>query len=122
MDIEVLGIVLTAVVGVTGMAATHFYHVRGSREQKALLNKLPDAIVAILKEDVREQLSIDELNELIYRKAIDEDAWAKHDPLPYKACPRCGNTDLLRGEVEGHRDHRYYVIECDKCKWSEWTE
>ncbi len=49
MDIGVLGIVVTAVVGLVGIGVTHFYHVRAGREQKTMLGRLPDEIVDILK-------------------------------------------------------------------------
>jgi len=121
-DIQVLGIIATAVIGAAGIVATHVYHVRGNQAQRTIFKKLPGAIVEILKQDLREKLSIQELNELIHQKSVDEDAGGQGDPLPYKACPRCGNTDLSRGMIEGPRDHIYYIIECKECRWSEWTE
>ena len=79
---------------------------------------MPDEIVDILKEDTREKLTIPELNELIYERSVDEDAWEQRDPLPYKACPRCGNTELTRGTLE-RPGHIYYIIGCKECAWSE---
>ena len=127
MDIGVLGIVVTALVGLAGIGATHFYHVCASREQKAIVDRLPDDLAAVLKEDAREKLTIPELNELIFRKSINEDALnesdpKRRDPLPYKACPSCGNTDLTRGISELRRGHVYYIIGCERCGWSEATE
>ncbi len=109
-------------MGLIGVAATHTYHVLGNRRQTATLSKLPDKIVDILKGDIRDKLSIKELNELIWEKAIDWDAIDEPPGLLYKACPRCGNTDLTTGTFDGPRDHVYYVIGCKKCDWSEYTE
>ena len=121
MDIGVFGIIVTAVVGLVGIGVTHFYHVRAGREQKTMLDRLPDEIVDILKEDAREKLTIPELNDLIFEKSIDWDA--PHQPgnpyTPWKACPRCRNTELTYGEVDGPRDHRYYITGCKECNWFE---
>ena len=121
MDVAVLGIIVTALVGLAAIIATHFYHVRASHEQKTLLGKLPDEIADTLKEDAREKLTIRELNDLIFEKSIDWDA--PHQPgnpyTPWKACPRCGNTELTYGQVDGPRDHTYYITGCKECNWFE---
>jgi hypothetical protein len=117
MDAVVVTIVPPLVAIAIGIAVAHVYHMR----QSSTLNKLPDKIVAKLKEDPRKKLTIPELNDLIFEKSIDWDA--PHQPgnpyTPWKACPRCGNTDLTYGEVDGPRDHTYYITGCKKCNWFE---
>jgi len=45
------------------------------------------------------------------------------DPFGINACPQCG-SDRLRGS--GHTDHnrmeRYWILACQECGWSTWTE
>ena len=125
MDVGVLGIVATVLVGLVAILAaiivTHLYHVRASREQKTLLGRLPDEIVDILKEDARDKLTIRELNDLIFEKSIDWDA--PHQPgnpyTPWKACPRCGNTELAYSEDDRRPGHTYYITSCKECHWFE---
>jgi len=48
---------------------------------------------------------------------------ARGDPLPFLVCPECGATELKRSEqTDDAHDRRYYVIQCEKCNWLEWTE
>ena len=121
MDVGVLGIVATVLVGLAAILVTHLYHVRAGREQKTMLGKLPDEIVDILKEDAREKFSILELNDLILEKSIDLDA--PHEPgnpyTPWKACPRCGNTELTYSEDDRRPGHTYYITSCNECNWFE---
>lgn len=45
------------------------------------------------------------------------------DPLPYIICPSCGSSKLKRSTATDHaRDEVYYVIECEDCKWSDWSQ
>lgn len=45
------------------------------------------------------------------------------DPLPYLVCPLCGASELKRSQQIDHRNDRsYYIIQCEKCQWSEYTE
>jgi hypothetical protein len=45
------------------------------------------------------------------------------DPLPYIICPRCGSDELERSQpIDYEHDEAYYVIECRKCNWLEWTQ
>lgn len=48
---------------------------------------------------------------------------ARGDPLPYLVCPMCGSPELKRSQATDYKhDRSYYIIECEKCKWSEYTE
>lgn len=60
---------------------------------------------------------IDKLEEL----TINEEAAASGDPLPYKACPRCGGVDLRAWHGEHGRRH-YTGIKCSDCSWGDWGE
>jgi ribosomal protein S27AE len=57
------------------------------------------------------------INELTY------DDQATGDPLPFERCPECGENEFKR---QSHTDYRhdeiYYVITCNKCGWTEWTQ
>lgn len=45
------------------------------------------------------------------------------DPLPYLICPSCGSSHLKRSSLfDDERDEGYYVIECEDCKWSDWSQ
>lgn len=45
------------------------------------------------------------------------------DPLPFLVCPSCGSPGLKRTEATDYEhDRTYYIIECQACKWTEWTE
>jgi hypothetical protein len=45
------------------------------------------------------------------------------DPLPFLVCPSCGSPKLKRSQAtDSQHDRSYYVIECQVCKWTEWTE
>jgi hypothetical protein len=45
------------------------------------------------------------------------------DPLPYIICPSCGSSSLKRSSaMDSRRDEVYYVIECEDCKWSNWSQ
>lgn len=47
--------------------------------------------------------------------------YSSGDPLPYIVCPKCGSTDLKRSD-QWDGDRHYYIIQCEKCKWSDGTE
>lgn len=44
------------------------------------------------------------------------------DPHPYKACPKCGSVKLRRSGAENHFGEALYMIECEVCKWSDWSQ
>jgi len=44
-----------------------------------------------------------------------------NDPLPFKACPKCGSTKLKRGSIHIGDDY-FFTIECTECGWSEGSE
>jgi len=54
---------------------------------------------------------------------IDIEDIDPNDPLPFSQCPDCDNRRLDRNMMFDHkRDEAYYVISCDNCGWSEWTQ
>jgi hypothetical protein len=57
-------------------------------------------------------------NELIYPEAL----FGSGDPLPYGACPRCGNVELARSsEAAPRSDKLFFFVECPECGWGDWV-
>lgn len=114
--IFILGIILG---GLISWWISHVYYVKANQEQQTLFNKLNDDVRATILQDKRSSLSIRELNEILEKKTIKSPI--NGDPLPYKACPKCGSENLKRKELVGN-DNLYYVIECIDCQWNDWTQ
>jgi hypothetical protein len=56
-----------------------------------------------------------------YHEVIhDPDA---RDPFGLVACPQCG-SNRLRGSsfTDYARDDLYYILQCEECGWSDWTQ
>lgn len=61
------------------------------------------------------------LNDRLQELTIDNDGG--NDPLPFKRCPKCGENSFdRRALTDDRRDDEYYVIECKKCGWSDWSQ
>lgn len=105
-----------------GIATTHVYYRKGTRELRTIVDKLPSHVADALQTDVRTKLTVQELNDLIYQKTIDEEAGEAGDPLPYRACPLCGNPTLRGTTVDGPRDHVFFVKSCPACGWQTYSE
>jgi hypothetical protein len=119
MDVTfIAGLILGALAS---WGITHCYYKRSSVDQERLYGKLSAEVRNAILEDSREKLSIPELNQLLDDKTIARDA--SGDPLPFKACPRCGSEDLERKEMldEDH-DEMYYAIWCKHCGWGDSTQ
>jgi hypothetical protein len=101
-----------------GWLINHIYASRANRDQRNLYNKLSAEIRGYILADPRDLLTVLELNKLLDEKTIDR---STRDPLPYKACPKCGSRNLLRGMIERHDDN-FYVIECRDCPWNDWSQ
>ena len=55
-------------------------------------------------------------NELIYVSDTE-------NPLPFTACPLCGSKKLQRSSaVDYQHDEVYYMIKCEDCGWSDWSQ
>lgn len=66
-----------------------------------------------------------EVARLLQAKLIELTAGnaASGDPLPYLVCPSCASANLKRSSaVDPVRDDVYYLIDCEDCGWSEWTQ
>ncbi len=119
----VAGIVLG---GLVSWVITHVYHVLSSRDQRAVFNKLTASLRDLILQDKRAHLTIEELNTILRDRTIDP---SSNDPLPYKACPKCGSDNLIRSrdyevDVEAgdsgepfHTATPYGTIECKGCGW-----
>lgn len=114
--------------GLVSWAITHAYHVRASRDQKTIFNKLTRDLRELILQDKRAHLSVSELNAILKDRTIDT---SSDDSLPYKACPKCGSDNLNHSEdydveVEVgdsgdpiHSATPYGVIECEDCGWKD---
>jgi len=122
MQALLLNLSISVVSLLLGIATTHVYHRKGTRELRAIVDKLPSKVADALQADVRSKLSVEELNQLIYEKTVDEEAGRAGEPLPYRACPKCGSGTLSRSTVEGRGGHVYYIISCQDCGWFEYSE
>ena len=117
---EIALLVLSLVIGgLISWWISHAYYIKSNQDQKRLFSKLPEDVRSTILQDKRESLTVSELNELLEKKTIKSTIGG--DPLPYKACPKCGSEKLRRGELITQGD-RYYVIQCADCKWNDWTQ
>lgn len=56
-------------------------------------------------------------------RAYNHHLYDEDDHMGYRFCPTCGNDRLERGQyVDRQHDRLYYVIKCDACGWSDWSE
>jgi len=45
------------------------------------------------------------------------------DPFGLRSCSKCGSTRLRGGTyTDFDRDENYYILECEKCGWGDWTQ
>lgn len=78
--------------------------------------------MTILGPDVPDDVDLAEalqqrLNELTKENADPQ------DPLPFLVCPKCGSRDLKRhSETDYESDHHYFMVDCNKCGWGDWSE
>jgi hypothetical protein len=105
---------------------THLYYRRGNRDQNKFFNKFSKDIREMILADKRDSLSVLDLNDLLRKKIIDYEI---PGPFKYKACPKCGSSNLWRGkdywvDVEAgdngeavYSGTPYSVIECMDCHW-----
>ncbi len=46
-----------------------------------------------------------------------------NDPLGVAVCPKCGSPELKKGMYTDYdRDENYYIVECTKCNYMDWTQ
>lgn len=108
---------------------SHIYYrktANQSAEYRKILDKLPEIVIEKLKNDVRPNLSIKELNELINIKSRD---FSKQGLDSYKICPSCGgdlirDKELIDVDVDSEPDGSYsynpvfaQIIKCKQCNW-----
>lgn len=105
--------------GMISWVITHLYYQKSTTEQKAITSKLSREVKEAILNLHTEKLTVKDLNKLLEEKTIDGEA--NGDPLPFKACPKCGSTKLERGSADYH-DDLYYFIKCTECEWNEWSQ
>ena len=112
--------ILFAIIGIlAGWIIAAWYYRKNTSDLKALVKILPEKFKEILIENSDRQLSFGELKDLIDKQIYDMET---DDPLPYKKCPNCGNENLKGSSAENSREESVYMIGCDQCGWSDWTE
>lgn len=98
----------------------HIYYRKSSNDQKRFYLKFSKDVRNVILQDNRAKLSVRDLNELLKEKTMNPKS---RDPLPYKACPKCGSKDLNRSELtDNRRDETYWTITCRSCGWYDWTQ
>ncbi|TFG75549.1 MAG: hypothetical protein E4H21_08565 [Thermodesulfobacteriales bacterium] len=112
--------IITLAVGIlAGWLITALYYRKSSRDQRHLLEKVPEEVRKALKEDQRDRLTVRELNELLESKTIDK---TKTGLEVFKVCPKCGSSHLSKGknwEVSSPDDaFQYNEVWCADCDWS----
>lgn len=63
-------------------------------------------------------LSVADLNRLLEQLTVDPNVNAD-DPLRFKACPKCGSSDLHRKLTWDRTDFVVAHVSCNKCSWKE---
>ena len=112
-------LIFFALGAVVSLAISYYYYRRSSKEKpdwfsiesiKEILTKHPEDIDWTAKEIV----------DLYNNKVYEQDS---SDPLPYNCCPRCGSERLNKSSYQDEeRDAYYFLISCEKCEWSDYTE
>ncbi|HJP18428.1 MAG TPA: hypothetical protein QF468_07250 [Nitrospinota bacterium] len=119
MEILLL-LVGAAIGGLISWLISHAYYEKSGKDQALLFSKLSSDVRRAILEDNRDSLTVKELNKLLEEKTIDP---ARGGPLPYVACPKCGDENLRGGEIyDDRRDENYWIIKCEQCGWSDWTQ
>lgn len=117
MELFIAGVILG---GLVSWLITHVYYVKSGRDQRIIYDKLTTDVRNVILQDQRDKLSVPELNALIDQRTIDPDA---NHPLPFVACPKCGASNLQRQQaIDERHDEMYYIVNCPKCAWHEWTQ
>ena len=101
------------------LAISYYYYRRGSQEKPSWFST--DSIKEILTkhpEDI--DWTAKQIVELYNNKVYERDS---PDPLPYNCCPRCGSEQLKRSSHQDiGRDAYYFLVSCENCEWSDYTE
>lgn len=109
---DIIFLILGAVLGgIIGWITSVYFYRKSNKEQAALYNKLTSDIRELILADPRDQLSVEELNELLELKT-QKDGY-------YIACPQCGNTKLKYGSFIDDREETWYATDCPSCGWSD---
>lgn len=99
---------------------THWYYQRSNSDQKLIYSKLSDELRKEIRESKNDNLTVKDLNKLIGNKTINSNS---KEPLPYKACPKCGSEQIKKSQWYSHSDVEiWFTIKCKECGWSESTQ
>ena len=118
-----------ALGGLASWLVTHVYHVKGNNALRRLVDRLPDVVRLAVQASTVEKLTVDELNEALRARVIDE---TRASGFPYKACPCCGSEDLVvskefydadpEADEDGHINWSPIfcpTLTCMSCGWKE---
>ena len=121
---EIIKLLISAVLGgIFSWLITHIYSKKTLSDQEIIFSKLSDNLKKTILYSKAKNLTVKDLNNLIEKQTIDYKDMQSGDPLPYKACPKCGSKNLKKGEyMDYKKDESYYVVRCKKCGWQDWTQ
>jgi len=92
--------------------------IKNLKQDQYKLNKyLSEETQRVIINSKKENMSVKELNEILYEKTIEENSLA---PLPYKCCLKCGNENL-KFSSPFYKGKTYYIANCEECEWKDWT-
>jgi predicted nucleic-acid-binding Zn-ribbon protein len=113
------GLIFFLLGGIISWFISHYYYQRSDKKTpswfsvkniKKLLSQKPEDLDWTAKQIVN----------LYNRNLYDEQSG---DPLPYNFCPKCGSKNLKKSMYDDYEgDESYFIITCEDCKWSDWTQ
>jgi hypothetical protein len=93
-------------------------------DYKGFSLKHPSDINSIASE-IAGNKNIEDLASRLQRRLnqLSEEQFDPSDPFPYLVCPNCGSKELkCSSATDYQRDESYFIIQCDNCTWSDWSQ
>ena len=113
--------------GLMTFITTHLYYRAQKRNDEKLaenvLNKLSPELKKIILDQNIKNISVKGLHKILDDKIIDKKELEKGNPMPYKACCKCGSKNLFFNEATDNKlDEVYYFVKCKDCGWQDWSQ
>lgn len=118
-EITMENLIFFALGAVVSLVISYYYYKKGSQEKPDWFSvESIKEILAVHPEDI--DWTAKQIVDLYNNKVYEKDG---SDPLPYNCCPRCGSERLSKSSYQDEeRDAYYFLISCDDCEWSDYTE